>query len=178
MLVIQIHYNLADGAVPTADSTTVRLRLKDAVERQAVFAFQDDLIGSLYRGQPTTLEPGQPSVKFTWEHSGGEIGLPPGVPMEIVGLIPHMHGRGRKFTFEVNNTGDFACQAQVDAWNFNWQRAYQYATPIPFDADSRVRVTCDYDTSSDTQPVLPGWGTRNEMCLAVMMVALPPGIGF
>ena len=23
-------------------------------------------------------------------------------------------------------------------------------------------------------PVLPGWGTRNEMCLVVMMVALPP----
>jgi hypothetical protein len=25
-------------------------------------------------------------------------------------------------------------------------------------------------------PVLPGWGTRNEMCLDVMMLALPPGI--
>jgi Copper type II ascorbate-dependent monooxygenase, C-terminal domain len=178
VLVIQIHYNLADAAVPTADSTTVRLRLEAKVERQAVFVFQDDLLGSLYRGQPTTLEPGQPSVKFTWEHSGGEIGLPPGVPTEIVGLLPHMHGRGHKFTFEVNNTGDFACQGQVNAWNFNWQRAYNYAKPIPFDADSRVRVTCDYDTSSDTQPVLPGWGTRNEMCLAVMMVALPRGIMF
>ena len=36
-------------------------------------------------------------------------------------------------------------------------------------------MTCEYDTSRDTQPVLPGWGTRNEMCTAIMMVALPPG---
>jgi hypothetical protein len=24
-----------------------------------------------------------------------------------------------------------------------------------------------------TEPVSPGWGTRNEMCLATLMVALP-----
>jgi hypothetical protein len=39
---------------------------------------------------------------------------------------------------------------------------------------SLLQATCEYDTSADTAPVLPGWGTRNEMCLTVLMVALPP----
>ena len=40
---------------------------------------------------------------------------------------------------------------------------------------TELQVTCEYDTSKDTSPVLPGWGTRNEMCLTVLMVALPAG---
>jgi hypothetical protein len=47
--------------------------------------------------------------------------------------------------------------------------------PIPFGSNTRIRITCDYDTSRETAPVLPGWGTRNEMCYAMMMVALPAG---
>ncbi len=38
---------------------------------------------------------------------------------------------------------------------------------------TRIQVTCEYDTSMDTEAVLPGWGTRNEMCLNILIVALP-----
>jgi len=31
-------------------------------------------------------------------------------------------------------------------------------------------VTSVYDTSRETEPILPGWGTDNEMCLLGMYV--------
>jgi hypothetical protein len=34
-------------------------------------------------------------------------------------------------------------------------------------------VTCDYDTRSVKDPVLPGWGTSNEMCLATLYFTAP-----
>jgi hypothetical protein len=50
---------------------------------------------------------------------------------------------------------------------------YFYAEPLAVDSASRIEVTCDYDTSGDSAPVLPGWGTRNEMCLATMYFTIP-----
>ena len=176
-LVIQVHYNLADGNVPAPDQTKVQLQLAPSVARQGVFLLDDDLLGTLYGSAPFILQPGQASIKYTWERSGADAGIPPGLSTEIVALFPHMHGRGHKYTFEVaQGGGDYSCQGRVNAWDFNWQRVYDYATPLPFGADSRFRVTCDYDTSADTMPVTPGWGTRNEMCFVMLMLALPPGI--
>jgi hypothetical protein len=61
----------------------------------------------------------------------------------------------------------------VQNWDFHWQRMYFYAQPLAMSAGSRIEVTCDYDTSAETEPVLPGWGTRNEMCLATMYFTMP-----
>lgn len=177
VLVLQVHYNMADGAASVPDTTKVRLRLADTVERQGFFLFDDRLLESLGAPVPTTLEPGQASIKYTWERQGREMGIPDGLPLEIVAMWPHMHQRGNKLTFEIGKNGDFACQGRVNRWDFNWQRIYNYSTPLAFDSESSVRVTCDYDTSADTQPVLPGWGTRNEMCFMMMMVTMPPGVG-
>jgi hypothetical protein len=173
-LVVQVHYNLADSAnIGASDQTRVRMRLEPLVERPAVFLLPDPLLDSLFEGEPTVLEAGQPSVKYVWEQTGAQMGIPPGVPAEVVSILPHMHERGRKYTFEIDNGSGYECQGQIDRWDFNWQRVYDYVTPLPFSADTRVRVTCDFDTTSVTEAVLPGWGTRNEMCLATIMLALP-----
>jgi hypothetical protein len=42
--------------------------------------------------------------------------------------------------------------------------------PASFTPTTSVRVTCDYNTLRDTEPTLPGWGTKNEMCLAGVFV--------
>jgi hypothetical protein len=110
--------------------------------------------------------------------AAGEAGIPPGVPVEILNVAPHMHERGRKYTFEVGRDGAFDCQGHIARWDFNWQRQYRYVTPLAIDAESAFRVTCEYDTTRDTQPVLPGWGTQNEMCEINLMVAFPPGVQF
>jgi hypothetical protein len=177
VLVAQVHYNLADSAnIGQAAQTSVRLSLEPTVERSAVFILEDPLLDTLYDGAPTLLTAGESSFKYVWEMTGAEMGLPPGVPAELVSVLPHMHERGRKYTFEVDNGAGYECQGQVDRWDFNWQRVYDYTTPLAFTADTRVRVTCDYDTVGLTEAVLPGWGTRNEMCLATLMVALPAGL--
>ncbi len=173
-LVVQVHYNLADSAtVGQSDQTRVRMRLQPAVERPAAFLLPDPFLDSLFEGAPALLEAGQPSVKYVWEQTGADMGIPPGVQADLVSIFPHMHERGRKYTFEVDNGNGYQCQGQIDRWDFNWQRFYDYVTPLPFTADTRVRVTCDFDTTEVTEPVSPGWGTRNEMCLATLMLALP-----
>ncbi|MCY1013882.1 hypothetical protein OV079_51830 [Nannocystis pusilla] len=40
----------------------------------------------------------------------------------------------------------------------------------PLTQDSKLRITCDYDTRGAKDPVLPGWGTSNEMCLAGVFI--------
>jgi hypothetical protein len=85
-----------------------------------------------------------------------------------------MHGRGIRQKMMIGSSGNLACASHLENWDFHWQEFYFYKTPIKMTASSLVQVTCEYDTSADTAPVLPGWGTRNEMCLTVLMVALPP----
>jgi hypothetical protein len=178
VFVAQVHYNLADGAAPgQTDQTKVRLRLADSVERQGVFVLEDDMLRSLGSDMPRMLPAGQESVIVDWTRRVGE-GLPEGLDTELVALFPHMHGLGRKYTFEVSNGGDFECQGRINRWDFNWQRIYDYTVPVPVNADTEFRVTCDYDTREATADVMPGWGTRNEMCFVMGMLALPPGVFF
>jgi hypothetical protein len=176
-LVVQVHYNLADSQnIGASDQTRLLLRTVPLVERPALFLLEDPLLDSLDDEVPASLPPGEASVKYTWERTGAQLGIPAGLPTELVSLLPHMHERGRKYTFEVDNGSGYECQGQIDRWDFNWQRNYDYATPVPLTSETRLRVTCDFDTTGLNEPVLPGWGTRNEMCLATMMIALPGGI--
>jgi Copper type II ascorbate-dependent monooxygenase, C-terminal domain len=179
VLVAQVHYNLADSPVAGAtDQTKVRMRLADSVERQGIFLLDDDLLRSLGSDMPRVLPAGQESVVVDWTRRLGDAGIPENLDMELVGLFPHMHGRGRKYTFEVSNGGDFECQGRINRWDFNWQRIYDYTVPVPVNANTEFRVTCDYDTRDATAPVVPGWGTRNEMCFVMAMLGLPPGVFF
>jgi hypothetical protein len=135
------------------------------------------MLDTLGTDEPAVLPPGQKSVTYTWARSLEEIlGAPVAVPLELISLGAHMHGRGRKWTYELDNGSGFECIGRVNRWDFNWQRKYDYAVPPVLTAGSQLRLTCDYDTSADSEPVLPGWGTRNEMCLSVMMLAFPPGV--
>ncbi len=175
-LIIQIHYNLdAPSAKGQRDSTTLKLRYADSVARPAYFLFYDPLLNSLFSPQPTVLPPGAPSTQVTFGATGRELGLPD-VPLELVGVLPHMHGRGRKSRLEVSTGGASSCVAKVERWDTHWQRQYFYQGPkTRLTGDSQLSATCDYDTTADTHPVLPGWGTRNEMCLHILMLAPPEG---
>ena len=37
--------------------------------------------------------------------------------------------------------------------------------PRVLTASDTLQVTCEFNTMSATEPVTPGWGTNNEMCL-------------
>jgi hypothetical protein len=176
-VVIQLHYNLADPRHRgMSDSTTVRLRYADQVQRRAIFSLTDPFVESVARGRPDSLAPGMSSVKYAWTRSGAQMRLPEGASLDLVGIMPHMHQRGvRKQLTITGADGVPQCAVKVDRWDFNWQKFYFYEGTRPkLNAQTQLQMTCEYDTSMDQMPVLPGWGTRNEMCIAILMLALPP----
>lgn len=178
-LVVQMHYNLARPEVRgQTDRTRLRLRTSDSVRRQAAVLLHDAFLGTLRNPEPDALPPGDPAARYSWTATGADLGLPEGVPVEVLAVGPHMHERGTKFTIELGRDGAFECQGRINRWDFNWQRNYQYVTPPLIDAASQLRVSCEYDTSTDTTPVFPGWGTRNEMCEITMTIAFPEGVRF
>ena len=95
--VIQLHYNLADPAHRGhSDSTTVRVRYADTVAAAGASSrLTDAFIETVARGRPDSLPPGSASVEYAWTRSGAAAGLPPGVTLDLVGVMPHMHTRGR-----------------------------------------------------------------------------------
>jgi hypothetical protein len=180
VVVVQVHYNLADpSSQGLTDSTTLRLRTADSVQRKLAVITADGFLQTLFSQSPAQLPPGAASAPYTWKATTSELGLGSVPYVDVMAVLPHMHQRGRTFELRYQDgTGADACGARIDRWDFHWQRMYFYRDgSIPrLTPQSAIQVTCDYDTSTDTQPVTPGWGTRNEMCMAVMMVALPEGI--
>jgi hypothetical protein len=174
-IVVQVHYNLADSSnIGKLDQTQIKLQVVPSVEKLGIFVLNDPLLDSLQNDHPDTLPPGQTSYKYTWQSKLSEIGLDADVGAELHGIMPHMHGLGHRYEFDLQNgTPASGCAAKIDDWNFHWQRMYFYQTPYRLTPDSSIQVTCDYDTTSVTDPVLPGWGTQNEMCLATMYVTVP-----
>lgn len=176
VFVVQVHYNLA-AVTGQSDSSRVRLRTAATVERRALSLLWDPLLDTL-GGTPTALPPATPSTQVKFSATGAEAGFGQLPYVDLIGVMPHMHGRGRQIELRVGTTTTAAaCASRIDQWNFDWQKFYFYAgTPLRLTGQSTFEVTCTYDTSAETSPVYPGWGTRNEMCLNILMLALPPGL--
>jgi len=174
-IIVQVHYNLADRAqIGKSDQTTVRLSVAPNVENIGLFLLEDPLLASLYEAPLQTLPPGQASTVFTWRETMKELGLDSLSGVELHGVMPHMHQLGRKYQLRVaTGSTPMQCAADVQRWDFHWQRMYFFAKPWKLDADSAFEVSCDFDTSSVSEPVSPGWGTRNEMCLATLYLTVP-----
>lgn len=176
VVVVQIHYNLHDHGAHArhaeSDSTRVRLRLADSVAREGTFVLLDGFIDTLFTGEPAALEPGQKDARFSWTIDVGpwllaDLGVD---SAEVLGVFPHMHERGRTWRAELVDPDNTQCLGDVQRWNFAWQYYYFYATPPILSPTSSLRVSCEYDTRGDTDPITPGWGTQNEMCFAGLLV--------
>ncbi len=171
-MILQVHYNLVDPALKgSQDQTAVNVRYADSVEREGYFDLPDDFLYSLGSPNPAQLEPGKPAVQYSFEYSFDYLPLLGAQTAELHGVFPHMHQRGRKLKIElIEDGGAPQCAADVQAWDFAWQLYYFYDQPLSLTAKSKLRITCEYDTQSADTPVLPGWGTQNEMCLAGLFV--------
>lgn len=177
VVVLQIHYNLHhhDGDHDHAgesDSTRLRLQLADTVAREGYFLLIDRFIDTLFDPEPAALPPGQERAVYTWDAPLAEWLLPGfGVDqLEIRGIFPHMHERGRTWRAELTQESGDQCVGDVRAWDFDWQLYYFYDQPVILRPGDGLRVTCEFDTRDAEGPVTPGWGTQNEMCLAGLFV--------
>lgn len=164
-LVLQLHYNLAAG--DGADQTEVRLSMADTVEREAVNALDDRFLATLFNGTNIEIPPGEESFVWKWQApirewdsriSGWE-------KVELLGMLPHMHGLGRRMQVTIHQGDTEQCGIYVDRWDFDWQQAFMYQTPIIVDPSDQLEIVCDWDSTSKDAPTTPGLGTNNEMCL-------------
>ncbi len=94
----------------------------------------------------------------------------------IVRAQAHMHLLGRSFSMVLNpGTPDAKTVLNVPSYNFDYQKAYNLATPIAVTAGDRLQISCTYDpTLAQKLPILRkapshfvtwGDGSSDEMCL-------------
>jgi hypothetical protein len=177
-LVVQVHYNLEDPeTLGSMDSTTLELELKDVaeVENIGIYLPSDPFLDSILRGEePYVLMPGLASEPFSWSATFGDLGLA-GLPgFKLWGVFPHMHELGHRYSVELDTgSGSKKCMTEVNQWDFHWQHLYFSSQPQVLTPDASVHVTCDYDTRGRSEPILPGWGTQNEMCFLGLFVTVP-----
>ena len=109
----------------------------------------------------------------------------PLIPKSITvhGVAPHMHLLGTRVRVEATTGDGDVCLVDVPDWDFHWQGLYLYEEPVVLSRPFRVELTCEYDNSARNQPdgqeprdVYWGDESRDEMCLALLVVEVPEGL--
>lgn len=174
VLVLQMHYNLAAG--DGADTSDLHLSMADVVDREAVNALDDHFLATLFNGTSVKIPAGEPAFQWSWRGRvrdwDSRISGWNGV--QLLGMLPHMHGLGRRMQVDLVQGDDTSCAIYVDRWDFDWQQAFMYAEPITVAPGDELRVTCEWDASGRDHDTYPGLGTGDEMCLLGIYAAELP----
>lgn len=154
-MVMQIHYNLANGSFP--DQSEIRYRF--APEPVAKVA-------QIVPGLNTTfaIPPGAEGYTASAER---------GAPFDVVvwGMAPHMHTLGRRALVE-DAAGN--CLLDIPAWDFHWQDFYFTSQQggIPLKKGEKLKYTCTWDNPT-ANTVRWGESTSDEMCIAYFYISQP-----
>jgi hypothetical protein len=71
---------------------------------------------------------------------------------DLVYMFPHMHVRGKDMTYVLTYPdGRTETVLSVPRYDFNWQLAYDLATPIHIPKGTRLTVTAHYDNSANNK---------------------------
>jgi len=165
-VIIQVHYHpIGERAGETeTDRTPVGFYFSKApVQRQLQLL---PLVNTTF-----AIPPGEKNHEVTASYT-----VPNLVSAKMWTVTPHMHLLGKKIKVELTKPGASApdCLIDIPNWDFNWQGTYLYANPIALTGGSRLKLTCNFDNSTDN-PLNPNnppktvrWGeeTTDEMALA------------
>ena len=154
--VIQVHYNLTNGAFP--DRTKINLTLESKVDKQAqiVKVGTNDIL----------LQPGETDAP-----ASGTMAVPAASgSFTVWAAAPHMHTRGRTLRVEYEESNKTTCLMDVKNWNFHWQGLGIYDTPLASTGGGTLKIRCGYDTTGEMDVVKNGEGTADEMCLNLLYV--------
>ena len=155
-MVLQLHYNLADGV--RADQSTVHLRTEPDVAVEAAI--------ETYAHTGFRLPPGEAYVQAERYFPVARPGYPGTIT--VWGIAPHLHTLGRTLSVEIWNDTEHQCVVDVATWDFDAQGLYFFEEPLVVRGDDQMRLTCGWDTRQADGPVTWGEGTADEMCVAIV----------
>jgi mono/diheme cytochrome c family protein len=156
-IAVQIHYHLHDTSrPPPADRTQLALQLARSTpprEARLVSVGAGVAIPPRAQGHASTASMSLPEGGTVWA------------------IQPHMHLLGRRLTVAVAPPGGAPeCLLDVPRWDYRWEEMFFLAgAGRPFEAGSRVDVTCTWDNPRDAA-VGYGLGIDDEMCDVSMIV--------
>ena len=132
--------------------------------------------------------------QLTMSAANAKFMIPPGDPAyevhsqiemrddsELVGLMPHMHLRGKDFLYKVvYPTGESSTLLSVPKYDFNWQLFYFLDQPLVMPKGTRIECTAHFDNSPNN-PANPDpskevrWGDQSweEMMIGWFDVTIP-----
>src|SRR5882724_595964 len=129
---------------------------------------------------------------FTLAAGKGDFKIPPGDPnykvdsefelgtqVKLVGMLPHMHLRGKDFEYRVvYPTGETETILSVPHYSFSWQLSYYPVKPIVLTKGTKIECTAHFDNSPNnpgnpdaTKEVTWGDQSWDEMMLGFFDVA-------
>jgi hypothetical protein len=153
VIVMQVHYNLANGAYP--DRTAVSLSFADSVDHEGMMLpFLDNKF---------SIPAGAADYSTTKQYQ---------VPVggTLWGVFPHMHTLGTTISVKMNDS----CLINIPRWDFHWQQQYfvDAADGVPFNAGDTATLECHWNNSAGTTAVTWGEQTTDEMCLNFFFLSL------
>lgn len=87
------------------------------------------------------IPPGDPNYKVDAEFELGTT-------VKLLGLHPHMHGRGKDFEYRiVYPTGETETLLQVPRYNWHWQLWYTLTKPLVLPKGTKIECTAHFDNS-------------------------------
>jgi hypothetical protein len=166
-LVFQLHYQ--PNGTAAESSSSLALWFADAPRKRALDT----------RGVATVafvIPPGAEQHEVRAEYR-----LPAAATLRS--LQPHMHRRGKSFTFFVRRAdGSEEQLLHVPHYDFDWQHEYLLATPLALEEGDVLRIVACFDNSAKnpenpdpTQPVYFGLQTHEEMVIGYFEVVWRPG---
>lgn len=167
-IIMQVHYHYA--SVEGWDQTQIGLHFNQ--ERQAKELQLLPLVN-----QQFVIPAGAKNFPVT-----ASVTLPVFVPLELYSIAPHMHLLGQRISVSAQSIGgELECLVDIPRWDFNWQRFYEFESPIQIAGGTRLTLNCEFDNSADNPnnpndpPIAVGWGeaTTDEMALCFLGVVLP-----
>lgn len=101
--------------------------------------------------------------------------------VKLLGLMPHMHVRGKSFRYEViPPKGDKTTILDVPNYDFNWQTSYRLKEPLALTANTKIHCVAHFDNSENnlnnpdsSKTVRWGDQTWNEMMIGYIDIAIP-----
>jgi hypothetical protein len=87
------------------------------------------------------IPPGDPNYKVDAEFELGTT-------VKLLGLHPHMHGRGKDFEYRiVYSTGETETLLRVPRYDWHWQLWYTLAKPLVLPKGTKIECTAHFDNS-------------------------------